>query len=220
MKILTFLDERFLTKDLLKKLLILLLVSVAAFLMFFARYTITGSYRFFFLNWNLILAWIPVLLVLLKDTIIIKREIKLFAIFLSFLFLPNSFYVLTDFIHAQPSGEIGLWVDVILIAFYALNALLIGFVLVESFWRVIVRKYGSIKAIVVITLFFVLMSFGVYLGRFIRLNSWDIVDPLNMFDDIITGLSSTFDFIRALLFTVLYTVLLESIFMVIKRDEV
>jgi uncharacterized membrane protein len=128
------------------------------------------------------------------------------------LFLPNSFYVLTDLIHIRETFQIGLWYDVILILFYALSSLLLGYAIVQHFWKVALKYFSRKKAIFLLIVFFVLMGFGVYLGRFLRLNSWDIIDPINLFDDIVTEFSSLYYIARAVLFSALYGFILAIIF--------
>lgn len=105
-----------------------------------------------------------------------------------FAFLPNAPYLLTDIIHlirGISSGRLSTWVVALVFVPVHLTAILLGF---EAYVISLLNlnyylKYNGGKAFVlpVELLIHGLCALGVFLGRFIRLNSWDLVtDPLDV----------------------------------------
>jgi uncharacterized membrane protein len=103
-------------------------------------------------------------------------------------FLPNAPYLLTDIIHlirATSSGQISVWVlAVVVIPIHAI-AILLG---MEAYVLSLMNqgyylKYRGAKQYILLGELIVhaLCAIGVYLGRFVRFNSWDLVtDPGNV----------------------------------------
>jgi uncharacterized membrane protein len=148
----------------------------------------THSGLFLSLNWNLFLAFIPWAL---SSVAILKPEIQksrlkmgiLFVVWL--IFFPNAPYILTDLFHLQVYSTMPLWFDLILILFFAWTGLLFGFFSLWNFEQIL----GKIihKKLIPVFSFFLLFigSFGVYLGRYLRLNSWDIIsNPFAIFNSV------------------------------------
>lgn len=148
------------------------------------RVFLTGSTELGGLVWNLILALIPYFFALIA----IKRSGILHRIFflLWLLFFPNSLYIWTDFIHLGKDGEI-LHFDIVYIGVMAIAGLISGFASLEmlhAYWN---RHYHRTKAWILISLVMLVSLFGVYLGRFLRFNSWDIMhEPMNLMREIIS----------------------------------
>ena len=148
-------------------------------------YSEPGAYRF--LAWNLFLAWIPfVLAVVLYDRhragARLRSLVPLGALWL--LFLPNAPYILTDFKHLLPSPVVPLWVDVVVIAAPAWTGMLLGFLslyLVQSVVREHVGPRVTWAAAVAVL---GLASFGIYLGRVLRWNSWDVIANPRILSDL------------------------------------
>ena len=140
----------------------------------------SDSFSYIFLAWNLFLAFIPywVSNYLKSQTVLRLKHIPLAGLWL--LFLPNSPYILTDLFHFLERPGIPLWFDLVLISSYAL----VGFAV---FYRSILdmgpvfRKYiPAIYFRYVMPLLFGLVAFGLYLGRYLRFNSWDIIHPFHL----------------------------------------
>jgi uncharacterized membrane protein len=166
--------------------------SALCVLLLFIRIQWSGSIFYIFLAWNLFLAWIPFLCsILLKQAKAEQRSkyllIVLFGSWL--LFFPNSPYIVTDLFHLKQKQGIPLWYDLVLILFFAWNGLLLGF---SSLFEIrdVLRSYFSIKAVnFFIVMLMILCSFGIYLGRYPRWNSWDIItNPFALFGDIMNML--------------------------------
>jgi uncharacterized membrane protein len=172
----------------------LFIASTGCLLMVLLRLLLTGSLRYGFLLWNLFLAWIPYLLGLLIRRIAFAGTrpplLKPGAVALGLLWLlfyPNAPYILTDFIHiiegtgrlplSHPllAGKALLWYDIILHAAFAFIGHFIGLISLAILHRVVRELYHQGLAWAVVVLASVLGGYGIYLGRFERLNSWDIL---------------------------------------------
>ena len=147
------------------------------------RYEFSGSGRYGFLIWNLFLAWIPFMIAYFTYVLSIRRKwIYLFipmAAFLWLIFFPNAPYILTDFQHlAQSSRELPVWYDVMMLTWFAFTGLLLGIVSLFLMQEIVRREFGDGAGWAFVTAVAGLSSAGVYMGRFLRWNSWDILrDP-------------------------------------------
>jgi uncharacterized membrane protein len=162
------------------------IASAGCLLMIVLRLILTGSLRYGFLLWNLFLAWIPYLLGLLILRITIRGtsrpRLRPGAVLLGLLWLlfyPNAPYILTDFIHViediRNLTSALLWYDIILHAAFAFIGHLIGLISLAILYQVIEQLYHRWLAWLVVVLACGLGGYGIYLGRFERLNSWDIL---------------------------------------------
>lgn len=146
----------------------------------------SGSGRYGFLIWNLFLAWIPFLISYLTYSISLKRKLLYVSIpaaaFLWLIFFPNAPYILTDFQHlATPSPELPVWYDVIMLIWFAFTGLLLGVVSLFLMQEVVRREFGRWIGWGFVAMVAGLSSAGIYVGRFLRWNSWDIFrDPTGM----------------------------------------
>jgi uncharacterized membrane protein len=138
----------------------------------------SGRFTFSYLLWNLFLAWIPFLLALaLYDASRRRAHLALLAVLGAgwLLFFPNAPYILTDVIHLAPHQTVPLWFDTLTITSAALTGLLLGFVSLGLVQEVVRRAAGAVWAWILAGGVLVIASVGIYLGRFLRLNSWDVV---------------------------------------------
>lgn len=148
-------------------------LSVAALLVEIAQ---TGSSFYRFLVWNLFLAWIPLAAALACYAFTRARAYGLAvgAGVVWLLFFPNAPYMLTDYVHIREFHLASpVWWDALMLSSFVWTALMLGFAslfLMQSVWR---AHIGRISSWLLVALALALASFGVYLGRFVRLNSWD-----------------------------------------------
>ena len=152
------------------------------------RFVYTDTKVFLFLNWNLFLAFIPWALSLL---LIIKPKFgkskwSLFALLgVWLLFFPNAPYILTDLFHLRLKSTMPIWFDLTLILSFAWTGLLFGFLSLWDIEQLLCRfmKKRYVTTLSVILLF--IGSFGIYIGRYLRWNSWDIIaEPFSLIYDI------------------------------------
>ncbi len=155
-----------------------LLASISfAFLILAVRIKITGSFFFTFLVWNLFLASLPYLFSQILKQLNSTNSSKLvqFGTFsLWLLFLPNSPYIITDLIHLQNKNASLLWLDMLIVFVYAINGLLLGLFSMIDIYQVLKSKYNAKNANFFMIYLSLLCGYGVYLGRFLRFNSWDL----------------------------------------------
>lgn len=171
-------------------LLILLVSSSASCLLLVVRILTTGSLRLSFLVWNLVLAWVPLLLSLYLS-LRLKGSKKpawpeLIGGLVWLLFLPNTFYLITDLIHLQSSGEAVLLYDIAMITSFIINGLLLGYISLYIMHKLLLRYLTQDRsAHIVVQLILLLSSFAIYLGRYLRWNSWDVViNPAGLLFDV------------------------------------
>lgn len=145
------------------------------------RAVITLQLGFAFLYWNLFLAWLPYYFVK-RFEMIEGTWKKISMILLCILFLPNAPYIVTDLFHLKKDLIAPLWLDTILILSFAVTGL-IFFILTINELLILVRRFKDtqrIRALSKIALM-LLSGYGVYLGRYLRFNSWDIIsDPYHL----------------------------------------
>lgn len=169
------------------KSIALLSLVIMSFGLLLTRIIITGELTFTFLVWNLFLAYIPLgisTLVHLK-----RNEIERWQFWpiagLWLLFFPNAPYILTDLFHLMPRERSQEWFDLLLIVAFAITGLVFGLLSLRNMHRTISRLYSQSTVILFVSCSIFLGSFGVYLGRFERYNSWDILrTPIEIFHDI------------------------------------
>jgi len=143
----------------------------------------TSKSYYFFLVWNLFLAFLPLLI----SSFIAQRRAALSLAALGaltavwLLFFPNAPYILTDLFHLRERGSIPLWFDLIVLLSFAWNGLMMGFVSLWDMQTVLTERLGRWAAVIFVILSLGLGSFGVYIGRYLRFNSWDVLtDPLSL----------------------------------------
>ena len=152
------------------------IVSVATW-RFRSEYS--GSERYAFLIWNLFLAWIPFIISYFTYTLTLQRKwVYIFipvTAFLWLVFFPNAPYILTDFQHlAKVTGDLPVWYDVMMLIWFSFTGVLLGMVSLFLMQEVVRREFGRWAGWGFVAIVAALSSAGVYVGRFLRWNSWDI----------------------------------------------
>lgn len=152
------------------------------------RYLYTNKTLFLFLNWNLFLAIIPYVLTSLTIIIpaLLRRKITVFILSAFWLlFFPNSPYILTDLFHVHLDSSMPVWFDLILILSFAWTGLLFGLLSLCDIEQILIISIKRIYVILIVVSLLFLGSFGIYLGRFLRWNSWDIlIEPFELIYDV------------------------------------
>jgi uncharacterized membrane protein len=154
----------------------LLLFSFTCVLFGSGRLYLAGSFNGVFLVWNLFLAWIPFITAYyLSRCSTVLSYAKLIPLFLLWLlFLPNAPYIVTDLIHLRPRDGVPLWLDAVLLFMFAFHGLLLGLASTLLIHEVLEKKLTRVASWAVLILSFILCGYGIYLGRFLRWNSWDL----------------------------------------------
>ena len=152
----------------------------------FYRVFKSNSLMYLFLVWNLFLAWIPYLISqhCFYDKNFKGWERKI-ILFIWLIFLPNSPYIFTDLFHLQPRQGIPQWYDLMVILFPAITAYMLFLLSVNDFFTRIHINYTLLKAKIVKYGIFLAVGYGLYLGRYLRFNSWDVIsDPIDLIGSI------------------------------------
>jgi uncharacterized membrane protein len=161
-----------------RRLLSICVVTSAIAVGMLAVYRIAaGSGDLDYLYWNLALAWVPLVAALALDDVRstpLSLQLPLLAIWLAF--FPNAPYLVTDLIHIDPQDHtaIGILGDAGLVS-VAPVGLALGFSSLMLVERSVRDRFGGRLALSVAVLSLVVASLGIYLGRVIRLNSWDLL---------------------------------------------
>jgi uncharacterized membrane protein len=191
-----------------KRLLLFAVMLAWCAVLLAARMMRTGSPTFVFLVWNLFLAAIPLVasMALERARGQVMRS-GLFAMWL--LFLPNAPYIVTDLLHLRVRPPVPLWYDLALLLSAAGTGLLMGYASVVIVHRMVARLYGKLAGWSVAIASLLLSAFGMYLGRFLRWNSWDIITaPGALLTDIAIRVLNPFDHPKTLAVTAIFGVLL------------
>lgn len=146
------------------------------------RVWITGSVWYIAFVWNLILALVPYFFAAFAVQKI--GIIHYLSLFLWFIFFPNSLYIWTDFVHLGEFPEM-LHFDIVYISVMAIAGLVCWFASLEilhMYWN---QHFHKRIWWIFVSLSLMLGIYGVYIGRFLRLNSWDLIDsPLMVLQEI------------------------------------
>lgn len=170
------------------------------------------TYAMAFLVWNLFLAAVPFAAALLLewlDRIHRGAAIQWLAFATWLLFLPNAPYIVTDFIHLQPRPPIPVWYDILVLMSFAGTGLLLGYGSVMIVHRIVTSRFGRATGWTVAVAALILSAFGIYLGRFLRWNSWEVItDPGPLLSDIAERLMNPFTDPKTIAVTVLFGIAL------------
>jgi uncharacterized membrane protein len=138
--------------------------------------------------WNLFLASVPLMWGAAFRTATERKHPLWAALFfgLWLLFLPNAPYILTDLVHLGPRPTIPPWYLLATLMSCAGAGTLLGYLSLSEVHGVIQRTFGKAAGWLVASLSLFLCGFGIYLGRFLRWNSWDaLTKPLDLFQTIV-----------------------------------
>lgn len=159
----------------------LIFLSALCSIFIITRIILKDDMKYSFLLWNLFLAWIPLFLAQLGYKKVKQNHMPFaYAIFfLWLLFFPNAPYIITDLLHLKGYSQNILWFDSLLIFTFAITGLLIGLNSLSIVHQSLELMLGKIQSWSVVIGSVILLGFGIYLGRYCRLNSWDLFnEPL------------------------------------------
>jgi uncharacterized membrane protein len=156
-------------------LLFVMLLSWCGALLLF-RFVRSGSLALGFLAWNLFLAAIPAVAAWFFARAMGKasstiEKVGWFVVWI--VFLPNAPYIITDFVHLTTHPDIPFWYDTALLVSCAGTGLLLGYTSIADVQLVIARRFSPLVGWLLVVAAVLLSGFGIYLGRFLRWNSWD-----------------------------------------------
>lgn len=203
-------------------LLALVFASVICVAMLVARAIYAREVRFSFLPGNLLLAWIPLLFALAVYTLRARRskrwQLLIACAVVWFLFYPNAPYLITDLVHLKSRAPVPPWFDLIVFMSFAWTGLFLGYLSLYLMQEVVRSWLGRAHSWRFAMGMLALGALGVFLGRFWRWNSWEVLThPFGLAGDAARRLSgmalgeaaafsTTFFAFSLLTYVTLYTV--------------
>lgn len=166
-----------------------LLATIVSAGFFFIGALRNSSMEFWYLIWNLLLAWVPFGLSLWLRKLLRTQSwanwlpLLVTAVWLGF--LPNTFYMITDYIHLQDVPRVDQIYDVAMFTTLIATGVSLGFASLAIVHIELRRRLSAASAWRVIALILLLTSFAIYVGRDLRWNTWDIItSPAGILFDI------------------------------------
>ena len=186
----------------------LVALSLGCFAMLLFRPFLANETRFLFMLWNLFLAWLPYAASIAATAVAgagrggaagtVRTALALGLGALWLLFLPNSTYLTTDFIHLiagrhryVAEGAFGylVWFDLVLFFLFAWCGIFLGFLSTYQFHRLVAARVGRFGGWAFVGAVSLLTGYGVFLGRIVRLNSWDaLLRPMELIAEVLGNL--------------------------------
>lgn len=198
----------------------LLVSNAVSVLLFVLRVVAAQSFDYWFLFWNLFLAWVPVLCAwALVRSLKGRLWVQPLPVLLTVLwlgFLPNSFYIMSDLIHLESTGDIGVLYDSVFMLSFIWNGVVAG--LISMYWvhtEMLRRRSAQLAAVLMGTVILA-TSFAIYLGRSLRWNTWDaLVNPAGLLFDVSERVVNPLTHAQYLTTTGTYFLLIGSIYYVV-----
>lgn len=213
-----FIKEK--NRELYKTTIGLLLITVLISLFVVFRVLIRGTIGYTFLIWNIFLAWVPFYLSLLFTQKEYKTGLfKFLTVFFWLVFYPNTPYIITDFIHLSPydfygkggmvfNNKLSMWYDFFLLTIFVIVGLVLSYKSLKLVYSYYKKKYNKVRAWIVVAAVSFLSGYAIYIGRFIRVNSWEVVtDPLGLVCTLLVSLNK-----NCLLLSALFGIMLLIIY--------
>ncbi len=196
----------------------LVYLIVACGVLLYTRVLVVANFRYVFLIWNLILAYIPYAVAnrIRAENSKIKILKNVVCLGTWLLFFPNAPYLVTDFVHLHHSSSHVIWYDVALLFMFAFTGMYLA---IKSAFKIhdwLNSFMNKTLAFISMQAFFLLSGFGVYLGRVERWNSWNIVnDPFSLFAEISNLLTKT----HVWEYSVVHFILISTIYMLFRFER-
>jgi uncharacterized membrane protein len=182
------------------------------------RIIVSRELMYSFFVWNLFLAAIPLILsrgLFSEDRINLKVGLTLAG---WLLFFPNAPYLVTDIFHFKSRAPIPMWFDLLLVTSAAWNGLILGIVSLMNIEAFLLKHLLRRSVSLFVMLSLAACSFGIYLGRFLRFNSWDVVThPEIIIKAIGIRIIHPFEHIRTWGFTILFAVFIAIIYYTLRQ---
>jgi uncharacterized membrane protein len=177
----------------------------------------TEKLSFIFMKWNLFLAFIPLWISQYIDKQRQLHKMLLYLLgFIWLLFLPNGSYMITDLFHLHHKNYLPLWFDLIMLLSFAFTGLVLFYKSIIIMIQVVKINWPQLHHPFSLVILFLAVSYGVYIGRFLRLNSWDILNPIYLAQECIKPLFNVANLKDVSCFTLVFSVFLGFIYLVIK----
>ncbi len=184
------------------------------------RICYTGSILYLFYPWNIFIATIPVFFstLLKKEKRLTVKSVAFFTCWL--LFFPNAPYILTDVFHFEARLPVPPWFDLALVlsgAWTGMVLCIFSLMQIERWLQHFVSPYYRNFFMVFIM---ILGGLGMYMGRYERYNTWDIVtEPTSISSFLYTRIVHPFEHVHVWLFTLVFGVFTALIYFTVKAVQ-
>lgn len=196
----------------------LLLSTVLALATYFARVLLSDNLNYRNLVWNLFLAWLPYIFSVWAAAlhrlaprwwILLLPPAALWLIF-----FPNAAYILTDFLHLEERAYIPLWFDILLLSMFAWTGIFLTIASLKTMQDIVRSYLGGLLSWLFVAVALGMSGLGIYLGRFERWNSWDLlIHPRSILADVLARFINPLNNLRFFGFTILFTAFLLVVYL-------
>ena len=198
----------------------LLLMSGLILVLYLIRVIASSTLDLGFIVLNLVLAWVPLGLSLaLVKNLSTKRWLQRQNVLLSLgwlLFLPNTWYVLTDFVHVNPDSY--QLFDIVFLTCLSLTGFTLGCISLSMIHKELARRFSARQAYLAVEGVILLSSLAIYLGRDLRWNSWDVIlNPIGLVLDISDLIFAPLQHGRGYMIISLFLVLISVVYGIVWR---
>ena len=172
------------------------------------------------LVWNLFLAWLPALGAFTAYNLnrwpTRFRWLPIICLSLLWLlFLPNAPYLITDIIHLKQHAGVPLWYDLITFVAFAWTGSFLGLVSLFLMQELVRRTVGNAASWIFVLVVLTLNGFGIYFGRFLRWNSWDVLFQPSLLNNLLEGLLNPLGHLHMIAFAGLFTLLFSAVYLML-----
>ena len=196
--------------------LLLGVASIMCFGLTIFRSRYPDSPKILLLNWDLFLAFIPWAISSIAVVFPKLQDRKLIILFLFatwLLFFPNAPYLLTDLLYLRIYSRFPQWFDLVMILCFAWTGLLFGFLSLMDMEKVLLKSVNRTWTSTIVAGILFLSSFGIYIGKYLGWNSWDIIrNPFGVFYDIGERVMNPFEFRGTWAFTIIMGIFLNIVY--------
>jgi uncharacterized membrane protein len=189
----------------------IVLSSTLAVAIYLVRVAYSGSWIVYAnLIWNLFLAWIPYVFSMLAAALhsLFSRKwwLMVFPAAIWLLFFPNAPYIVTDFFHLVPRYKVPMWYDILLLTTFSWTGIFLTIASLRTMQGLVKFYLGGVISWLFVVFSLGLGGLGIYLGRFERWNSWDMLThPKKILKDVLIPFSDPLNSARFFGFTILFT---------------
>jgi len=198
----------------------LILSSCVSFGILLVHTVLSHNFTYWYLAWNLLLAWLPLLFV-----VFLRRSLKyhpwlawrpMVWTVLWLAFLPNSFYIVSDLLHLQGVSTSDILYDTVMMVSFMLNGLILGYISLYQVHQELKKRLSATSVNCLIGLSLLVCSYAIFLGRDLRWSSWDlIINPQGILFDISNQVIDPRQHLQTFTITLMFFVLLGTFYLVI-----
>jgi len=205
----------------------IIILTIFSVILIILRVIIWQKYSFVYILLNILLAFIPffisyfLLFYFRKEKESVNNIVIIIGGLLWLLFIPNSIYIITDFVHLGVVRAVPIIYDAILLFSSALLGLILGLMSISHIEQIIRMKFSKRITFIFIGIIIFLIGFGVYLGRFWRFNSWDIFSqPLTLFNSLGEIFRNSTNLVESLLYSTLFFIFIIIFYILSKMVQI